>query len=76
VADAIFAVKLVEVEVEKAEPVGLGGTRHADAGNYIRHLFACQDVNFGNWILGTPHRDGSPTGNMAATGAEMESSIL
>jgi hypothetical protein len=45
-----FAVKLVEVEVEKAEPVGLGGTRHADTGNYIRHLFACQDVNFGNWI--------------------------
>jgi hypothetical protein len=45
VADAIFAVKLVEGRSrEKAEPVGLGGTRHADAGNYIRHLFACQDV--------------------------------
>jgi hypothetical protein len=32
----------VEVDVEKAEPVGLGGVGHADVGHYIRHLFACR----------------------------------
>jgi hypothetical protein len=49
-AVAVFGMELlldgskeaIEVDVEKAEPVGLGGAGHADVGNYIRHLFACR----------------------------------